>query len=156
MNLGIIHVAADGSAGSRRAFKWALHEAGLRRCAVELVTAYQRVESESPDVARASAERSLHATMDDIVVGSADLPSISWRVVEGEPADALVRESARSELLVMGSHGVQGLIHSTLGSVADTCARMADCPVVIIPPTRRAEAGRDEVVTAATFARETR
>ena len=37
---GIIKVAADGSPGSRRAYVWALSEAGRRRCAVELVTAF--------------------------------------------------------------------------------------------------------------------
>lgn len=148
MNHAAIHVAADGSAGSRRALEWALHEAALRRCAVELVTAYQRGEDESPDAARASAEQALHATMDDIVAGRADVPLVSWHVVEGEPADVLVRESAQSALLVMGSHSVEGLRHSALGSVADTCARMADCPVVIIPPTGRAATAREEIVTS--------
>jgi nucleotide-binding universal stress UspA family protein len=139
MEHGIIRVAADGSAGSRRAFAWALEEAALRRCAVELITVYRYDEGESRDAARESAERALHATMDDLVAGRADLPRVSWHVVEGEAADVLVRESAQSLLLVMGSHGVEGMIHSALGSVADTCAKMADCPVVIIPPPRREE-----------------
>lgn len=78
----------------------------------------------------------------------AELPAVSWRVVEGEPADVLVRESRRSALLVMGSHSVEGLMHSALGSVADTCARMAECPMVIIPPTGRAATNPAEIATA--------
>ena len=58
---------------------------------------------------------------------------VSFVVVQGDPADVLVRQSRASALLVMGSHGVAGLMHSALGSVTDTCARMAECPVVIVP-----------------------
>jgi hypothetical protein len=36
----LVQVAVDGSAGSGRALEWALQEAALRLCAVELVTAY--------------------------------------------------------------------------------------------------------------------
>ncbi len=157
MSHAIIHVAADGSAGSRRAFSWALHEAVLRRCAVELVSAYQRGEDASADAARGSAETALHATMDDIIAGRADVSPVSWRVVEGEPADVLVRESRGSALLVMGRHSVEGLRHSALGSVADTCARMADCPVVIIPPRGRAATNPAQIAaTSEPFAQDTR
>lgn len=127
-NSKVILVAADGSAGSRRALEWALQEARLRGCTVDIVTAYQRGH-------RDSAEAKLRATTQDIDLGEAE--TVTSRVVEGEPVDVLVRESARSDLLVMGSHGVDGLIHSALGSVADYCGRMADCPVVILPPPRR-------------------
>jgi nucleotide-binding universal stress UspA family protein len=129
MRDAIIRVAADGSAGSRRALEWALDEAGLRGCAVELVSVYDPAR----DGGRAAAESAVHATMDDIVAGRGELPTVSWHVVAGEPADVLTRESAHSELLVMGSHGVTGLRHSALGSVADLCARTAECPVVILP-----------------------
>lgn len=143
-----IRVAADGSPGSRRAFEWALEEADLRHCAVELVTAYQPGDDGDHAAARARAERILHATLDDIVAGRAELPLVSWQVVAGEPPDVLVRESAQSQLLVMGSHGVDSMMHSALGSVADTCARMADCPVVIIPPVGRAATAHEELVSS--------
>ena len=84
--------------------------------------------------AELAAEALAQATMRGIE-GPAGVP-VSYHVVRGEPADVLVRESRASELLVMGSHGVQGLLHSALGSVADTCARMAECPVVIVPTHR--------------------
>lgn len=135
----IIKVAADGSPGSRRAYEWALSEAGRRGSAVELVTAFagasENVES--------AAEALIQATMRGIE-GPAGVP-VSYHVVQGEPADVLVRESRASDLLVMGSHGVQGMLHSALGSVADTCARMAECPVVIVP-AHRAGAATDALV----------
>ena len=132
---GIITVAADGSPGSRRAYVWALAEAGRHGYAVELVTAFtaRSATGEMHDVAdaRSTAEATKQATMRGIE-GPPGLP-VSFRVVQGDPADVLVRESRVSALLVMGSHGVEGLMHSALGSVTDTCARMADCPVVIVP-----------------------
>jgi nucleotide-binding universal stress UspA family protein len=134
MNDAIIRVAADGSAASRRALEWAIDEAELRHCGVELVSVFSPGSSGTSLQGREQAEQAIHATMDDIVAGRAEIPTVSWHVVEGEPADVLVQESERSRLLVMGSHGVSGLRHSALGSVTDLCARMAACPVVVVPP----------------------
>ena len=149
---GIIKVAADGSPGSRRAYVWALSEAGRRRCAVELVTAFTgpSAQGDDTDLANAqwSAEQRTRMTMEGIE-GPSNVP-VSYRVVQGEPADVLVRESRVSDLLVMGSHGVEGLRHSALGSVADTCARMADCPVVIVPAHRKSAGGQQDNHVAVT------
>jgi hypothetical protein len=40
------------------------------------------------------------------------------------------------------------MVHSSQPSVTDLCARMADCPVVIVPPARTdGLAGEDLLVT---------
>jgi nucleotide-binding universal stress UspA family protein len=135
MSNGIIRVAADGSTGSRRALEWALREARLRGCGVEVVTAYERVPGQDPERSRAAAERMIHTTVDDIVAGRVDTPLVSWHVVEGDPVDVLVRESVHSELLVMGSHDVRGLMHAASASPDDMVSRLAACPVVIVPGT---------------------
>jgi nucleotide-binding universal stress UspA family protein len=136
MREAVIRVAADGSPGSRRALEWALDEAQLRRCAVELVGVY----ANSQDVhSKRAAEAAVHATMNDIVAGRADIPLVSWHVVAGEPVDVLTRESEHSELLVMGSHDVFGLRHSARSSVTDLCSRTAACPIVVVPPPHNAD-----------------
>ena len=132
----VIHVAVDGSPGSHRAVEWALREAAVRHCTVELVTAYQSDSSGSADTARSRAEQTLSETVASVVDGHEAAHQVSWHAVLGDPVDVLVRASTHSALLVMGSHRTDGLLHSALGSVADSCARMADCPVVIIPPVR--------------------
>src|SRR5262245_50129386 len=114
MREAIIRVAADGSAGSRRALEWALDEAVLRGCAVELVSVYPSEPEERGDVARKAAEAAVDDTIDDIVARRSTRPAVSWHVVAGDPADVLTRESEHSELLVMGSHGISGLRHSAL------------------------------------------
>jgi nucleotide-binding universal stress UspA family protein len=136
VNRAIIRVAADGSPGSRRAFDWAMDEARLRGCGVELVAAYQVGTDATHDQARQRAERAVHDTMDDALAADPRSPAITWLVVEGEPADVLVHESAQSRLLVMGSHDVSRMVHSGQPSVTDLCTRMADCPVVVVPPAR--------------------
>ena len=147
MSEAIIRVAADGSWGSRRALQWALDEAQLRGCAVELVGVYASDGGHNDVGAKAAAEAAIHATMDDIVAGRADIPLVSWHVVAGEPADVLTRESEHSELLVMGSHDVFGLRHSARSSVTDICTRTAACPVVVVPPPHgvEQEAGAVEI-----------
>lgn len=146
VNRAIIRVAADGSPGSRRAFEWAMDEARLRRCGVELVAAYTVGADTTHDEARQNAERAIHATMDEALAARPQPPAVTWLVVEGAPADVLVHESAQSQLLVMGSHDVSGMVHSSLASVTDLCARMADCPVVIVPPARPADQVHEELV----------
>ncbi len=153
MNQMIIHVATDGSAGSRRALDWAVDEARLRGCAIELVSAYRGDDTTTTGVARQAAERAVQDTL-AVIQDRSMLPAISWHVVEGEPADVLVRESTHSALLVMGSHGVGGLRHSALGSVADLCARMAACPVVIVPPTVTERSRHEEIVSVTEPAKE--
>jgi nucleotide-binding universal stress UspA family protein len=138
MRDAIIRVAADGSAGSRRALEWAIDEATLRGGAVELVCVYSLAHGEGVR-SKADAEAAIHATMDDIVAGRADVPLVSWHVVAGDPADVLTRESEHSDLLAMGSHGLERLRHSARSSVADICTRTAACPVVVIPPPHRVD-----------------
>ena len=146
MHERIIRVAADGSAGSRRALEWALAEAQLRDCAVELVGVYSPSEGGKAS-SRTAAEAAVKATMNDIVAGRADIPLVSWHVVAGDPGDVLTRESAHSELLVMGSHGLESVRHSARASVTDLCTRTADCPVVVVPPPPRADNGSSAVQT---------
>jgi nucleotide-binding universal stress UspA family protein len=148
VNRAIIRVAADGSPGSRRAFEWALAEAALRGCGVELVAAYQVGGDLTHAQARQRAERAIHATTDDALATHHQPPVITWLLVEGEPVDVLVHESAQSQLLVMGSHDVSGMLHSGKVSVSDILTRTSGCPVVIVPPVAPADPLSEELVAA--------
>jgi nucleotide-binding universal stress UspA family protein len=53
----------------------------------------------------------------------------------GDARHALVGETANTGLLVMGSHGRDGLRRVLLGSVSAHVVAHAHCPVVICPPT---------------------
>jgi universal stress protein A len=59
-------------------------------------------------------------------------PVCEWRV--GAPADAILEYAAeqRIDLVVMGTHGRDGVARMLLGSVAETVVRKATCPVLIV------------------------
>lgn len=50
------------------------------------------------------------------------------------PSDAIVRtaDELGTDLIVMGSHGLTGLKHVVLGSVAERTIRHASCPVLTV------------------------
>jgi nucleotide-binding universal stress UspA family protein len=55
-------------------------------------------------------------------------------VSEGLPTDAICRVASRlhADLIVMGTHGREGLSHLLLGSVAERTLRRAPCPVLTV------------------------
>jgi nucleotide-binding universal stress UspA family protein len=58
---------------------------------------------------------------------------------EGDPAAEIVAEclAGAADLVVVGTHGRQGLEHWELGSVAERVIRTASCPVLTVPRTSR-------------------
>lgn len=52
----------------------------------------------------------------------------------GAPADRIAEAAADHELLVVGTHGREGIPRAVLGSVAERVARTAPCPVLVVKP----------------------
>jgi len=67
--------------------------------------------------------------------GRAPIPSETVRFVPvGDPVES-IRKAARdwpADLVVIGSHGRDGVGHALLGSVAEGVARHAPCPVLVV------------------------
>ena len=57
----------------------------------------------------------------------------------GSPAAAIVdvAESQNIDLIVMGTHGREGMSHLLLGSVAERVVRTAPCPLLTVSEPRR-------------------
>jgi len=66
-------------------------------------------------------------------------PSALPSVMIGRPADEIVRHARdyEAELIVIGTHGHDGLQRVLLGSVADRVIRQATCPVLVVPSRSR-------------------
>lgn len=54
------------------------------------------------------------------------------RVLRGSPSDVITREAMDHDLVVVGSHGRQGLQRFLLGSVSHAVNHHATCPVLVI------------------------
>lgn len=59
---------------------------------------------------------------------------LACHVRHGEPAGEILRfaEERHSDLLVVATHGLTGLSHLLLGSVAEKVLRQATCPVLVV------------------------
>jgi nucleotide-binding universal stress UspA family protein len=149
---GVIVVGIDGSDGSRRAMRWAVDEALQRKCAVEAATAWPGRQVDDTDLtddeaatARRQADESQRHVVDSVLRTLDDAPPVSYETIRGDVVEVLVHLSTRAQLLVVGSHGTSSLRHAGLGSVSEGCARLAACPVVVVPPSVMPEPQRDEV-----------
>ena len=109
---GGIVVGVDGSPGSLAAFRWALREGASRGVQVHAVTAWEYlVELTFGAMATVSDSRAVVAAEEILVSALADAGSAADHVavttptVEGHPAEVLMQNAARAELLVVGSRG---------------------------------------------------
>ncbi len=120
-------VGVDGSPCGEAAVRWAGSAAAESGATLRLVGVRHG------DATRIEVERALKAAC----AGGKD-STIQMVLVDGEPVDQLLDQSVGADLLVVGRHGTSGLVHSALGGVGETCARLATCPVVIVPSERTA------------------
>jgi nucleotide-binding universal stress UspA family protein len=76
---------------------------------------------------------------------------LTRRMEEGVPEEVIVRVAAEwgSDLIVLGTHGRQGLSRLLLGSVAEHVLRIAPCPVLTIRGSLPVAVKSGEAVTEA-------
>lgn len=84
------------------------------------------------DISR--AHRAMMQKKLDALVARAKSAGVRARglLVEGQPADRIVRAAKGAGLLVIGTHGRTGLARFILGSVASRVVAGARCPVVTV------------------------
>lgn len=128
MSEAYIVVGLDGSERSHDALGFALEEARLRQATVRVLTSWQDTEE-----SRAQSEQIQQDARKQVLGDHDGHPPVEFELVEGRPEVVLVNESARAVMLVIGAHGVQSIRRAALGSISEYVARMASCPVVVIP-----------------------
>jgi nucleotide-binding universal stress UspA family protein len=138
---GRIVVGVDGSEPAYTALHWAIAEAAMRHCRLDVVNAY----SLPPPVLRAGPlaeddqevfEKSSRALLDEMVapaLGAADLQPASVEMIPAcdQPAAGLLAVAHGADLLVVGSRGRGDFRGLLLGSVSQQCVLHAACPVAI-------------------------
>jgi nucleotide-binding universal stress UspA family protein len=146
-----IVVGVDGSEASKEALRWAVGEARLRRAKVRALRAYEvpfvppvldpfgavpaveGVPGIDRELLRQASEEGLARVVSEVVPDPGGV-EIELQVAEGHAAEVLVATSKDAELLVVGSRGHGGFAGLLLGSVSQSSAQHAYCPVVIVRP----------------------
>lgn len=134
-----IVVGIDGSEDGIRALRWAVGQARQFGGTVEAVMVYDWPATEAAYLAglghdgeRQRAEDLLADAVERVDRESVGVP-IATQVLRGNAGAKLADVAVDADLLVVGSHGRGRLYHAVLGSVAEACVRMAECPVVVVP-----------------------
>jgi nucleotide-binding universal stress UspA family protein len=139
---GKIVVGVDGADSSKAALRWAVHQAELTGSQVEAVIAWQyppmiggfgfgpvaAVGINFDEI----AAKALSDAIAEVVLDPATPVHISAAVIEGHPAQVLLRAAEGADLLVVGSRGHGGFAGALLGSVSQHCAHHAPCPLIIV------------------------
>ena len=136
-----IVVGVDGSNEARRALVWACSEAQAHAATVHVVHVWHYPYGLAPAATTATREElwaSFKRSAEKVLAKEAATAretgaEVSSELLEGSPADQLVRVAQPDDLLVVGSHGRGGFTGLLLGSVGQQCAHHARCPIVIVP-----------------------
>jgi nucleotide-binding universal stress UspA family protein len=133
---GQIVVGVDGSPNARRALRFAIDEAELWGCPLEVIHAWHTPrlgtpDGYPPDLVRAGRlDDTAHALLEHELGATPDI-EVHLHTHHGSPARVLVERSTRASLVVVGRHGTG--FHPLLGNVADQVAHHAACPVAVVP-----------------------
>lgn len=137
---GRVVVGIDTSGPARRALHVAAGEARLRAAELDVIHTVQWDQLLGAELI-APATRQLVSWTKAVVGDELAVSGVAGHpiVVNGNPADVLVRHSANADLLVLGSRGHNPLATLAMGSTSDYCARHAECPVMIVRPADHEE-----------------
>ncbi|WP_017573236.1 universal stress protein [Nocardiopsis halotolerans] len=143
---GRVVVGVDGSDSSRRALRFALHEALVSGSEVVVVNSWEMPLPADAESLTADA-RLLHEDMfdrqsEEVVAGllaevvddRTEHLEITALRTQSNPVDALLEAGQDADLLVVGSRGRGGVRGLVMGSVSQGVLRHARVPVAVLPP----------------------
>jgi nucleotide-binding universal stress UspA family protein len=138
----LVVVGVDGSEGSVAALRWAARYGAATGTPVKAVlvwhyptTASAPPPGHAPDEVQQEVEGEEADTLKEAIAKAAPDTAgaqIHGVVRYGHPAEALIDESGRADLLVVGRRGHGGFLGMHLGSVSQHCVNSAHCPIVVV------------------------
>lgn len=143
---GRVVVGVDGSKSSRRALRFALHQALVGGAEIVVVNSRQvsppTGSSDSTADARALHEETFDRQSEEVIAGlladvvddRTELLEISAVRTQANPVDALLEAATEADVLVVGSRGRGGVRGLVMGSVSQGVLRGAPVPVAVLPP----------------------
>lgn len=139
--MGTIVVGVDSTKPSAAALQWAIVEAKLRNCTLDIVVSWDYpvmattepliVPQPDRDTLVHSAEMTATRMLADAHLDESGV-AYTVHTPEGRPGEELVALAIDADLLVVGSHGSSAFKELILGSVSSYCAHHSACPVVLV------------------------
>jgi len=140
-------VGVDGSEESAAALRFAIQEATRRHAHLVVANgwwvdsphstqdALPFVTIDGRELEHRSQELMERMLDDAALTLGRRVDDVELKAVESSPTQALVQQTDRAGLLVVGSRGRGGLAGLLLGSVSQQCLQHAYCAVVVVPPS---------------------
>jgi nucleotide-binding universal stress UspA family protein len=137
-----ILLATDLTAASREATDRAIDLAARLEARLLIVNALEKRRlsgsgaHERVDQARGERETLLVKVVREARDAGVTAEFLVW---EGDPGDSIAAavEAEHADLVVVGTRGRSGAERMLLGSVSDHVVRHAECPVLVVRPSRR-------------------
>jgi nucleotide-binding universal stress UspA family protein len=144
-----IVVGVDGSECAKKALAEAIREAQLRAAHLRVICVWQlptsaygmggfvpTLDEATTDAFRESAQQVVEGSLEQ---AKQTQPGIvcDGKVVEGQAAAVLLKESEDASLVVVGNRGHGGFGSLLLGSVSQQVVHHAHCPVLVVRATAR-------------------
>jgi len=145
-----IVVGVDGSESSKAALRWAIRQANLTGATVDAVMAWRFLSSYGlapPAGSETDFEGDARKALIDLLNEVSALEpevKVNPMVIEGHPAEVLVRAAQDADLLAVGSRGHGPFTSAMIGSVSISCVLHSHCPVLVVRD-RHGGPGDDEL-----------
>jgi nucleotide-binding universal stress UspA family protein len=141
-----ILLATDLTAASREATERAVELASRLEARLLIVNVLEKRRlsgggsHERVDQARSERESMLVNVVRGAREAGATAEFLVW---EGDPGDSIAAaaEAEHADIVVVGTRGRSGAERMLLGSVSDHVVRHADCPVLVVRPSKRHDDG---------------
>jgi nucleotide-binding universal stress UspA family protein len=142
-----ILVPVDGSECASAALEYAYALAGALHASVDIIYAYEMPPMLAPDLSilgpggthqtvEAWMSRDARGELEKVLAKSPSPPGVSTRnqTIAGAPRSAILAyaESNACDLIIMGTHGRNGLNRFMMGSVAEAVLRKSPVPVLTV------------------------
>ncbi|MFE6828482.1 universal stress protein [Streptomyces sp. NPDC057690] len=142
----VVTVGLDGSPESLAAARWAADEAQKRRLTLRLLHAWPLL---APEPAHATSEvdqnywakRLVHTAKAELQARHPDL-TVVGSLVADDARKALLQAASESEMIVLGSRGLEPIESYFLGDVSMPVVARAERPVVLVRAESREEPAR--------------
>ena len=128
--------------------KYAVAEANRRGARLRVVSTYfpeyslhgrTQPLSVSEAAIEVDVEAQIRRMVEEALAGNAVAPPVEIVVAAGPPAGVLIDMSGEVDVLVVGHRGRGGFASMLLGSVGLQCVLHANCPVIVVRPTKAEE-----------------